>query len=464
MTSLRKTEDPTIEYVFDSETGQEFLASNMLPTDEREISQQRQQAFIEKAEGTPTLLCAACHCPVYPKRTQKVNERNGVTFSHFAGDSKDCEYSKPGSQRNMQVINAMRYNGLKEGDNHKDMKRFLRQSIEADKKHFPQNNIREEKNWYGNLDREKWRRPDIAATYHSKANNQLDIAFEVQLSTTFLSVVAERRQFYLKNNALLFWILKESNTLDPRQFEKDLFYNNNSNLFVVDQETLQLSIENKILTLKCRYLEPTLNGVEIIEAWREKLVTIDQLTIDQQNQQIFFFDYETEKNTLHEAVARVIQRRELKNIRENFATAVESKFRTGDEDLYDELVRILRKHGIDLPTFHTVQAFTALVYSAKDAEPIACRYRNFLEVANWGFKDRPGLFYYFYQVMSHFKNWQYLNALDDKAAQKRYKENRTGWREKQKLAYEQICSGTNGFKRDESVLDLFKLLFPEIGK
>ena len=57
-------------------------------------------------------------------------------------------------------------------------------------------------------DRCEWRKPDVKALYGDKF-----IAFEIQLSTTFLSVIVERREFYLKNNALIFWIFNE---FDPK--------------------------------------------------------------------------------------------------------------------------------------------------------------------------------------------------------------------------------------------------------
>jgi hypothetical protein len=54
--------------------------------------------------------------------------------------------------------------------------------------------------WKGAISGE-WRKPDVRATY-----NDVNIAFEIQLSTTYLDVIVGRRQFYLEQGGLLFWI------------------------------------------------------------------------------------------------------------------------------------------------------------------------------------------------------------------------------------------------------------------
>lgn len=52
-------------------------------------------------------------------------------------------------------------------------------------------------------DRVTWRKPDVQAIYEG-----IPVAFEIQLSTTFLRVIAERRSFYQRNGGLLVWIFK----------------------------------------------------------------------------------------------------------------------------------------------------------------------------------------------------------------------------------------------------------------
>ena len=46
-----------------------------------------------------------------------------------------------------------------------------------------------------------WRKPDVIAKY-----NNLNIVFELQLSTTFISVVVQRDIFYRLNDYFIIWV------------------------------------------------------------------------------------------------------------------------------------------------------------------------------------------------------------------------------------------------------------------
>ena len=64
------------------------------------------------------------------------------------------------------------------------------------------------------------------------------IAFEVQLTTTFLDVVIGRKTFYRNQGALLVWVLAY---FDPgyRQLTVDgVLFNNNANVFVIDEASM----------------------------------------------------------------------------------------------------------------------------------------------------------------------------------------------------------------------------------
>jgi hypothetical protein len=87
-----------------------------------------------------------------------------------------------------EIINALKYNGAKESLAHQRIKEIVRQSLLADARFsIPQ----VEKVWRG-MDRKKWRKPDVQTAWNDRR-----FAFEIQLSTTYLNVVVERRDFYL---------------------------------------------------------------------------------------------------------------------------------------------------------------------------------------------------------------------------------------------------------------------------
>ncbi|WP_407066812.1 DUF6035 family protein [Extensimonas sp. H3M7-6] len=48
-----------------------------------------------------------------------------------------------------------------------------------------------EETWKGSIG--EWRRPDVQAKF-----GDLRMAFEIQLSTTYIRVIAERQEFYLR--------------------------------------------------------------------------------------------------------------------------------------------------------------------------------------------------------------------------------------------------------------------------
>ena len=53
--------------------------------------------------------------------------------------------------------------------------------------------------WTGAFSGE-WRRPDVRAVFEG-----IPVAFEIQLSTTYINVIAQRREFYRREGGLLFW-------------------------------------------------------------------------------------------------------------------------------------------------------------------------------------------------------------------------------------------------------------------
>lgn len=80
------------------------------------------------------------------------------------------------------------------------MKEWIREGLARDSEF---SDVVVEGNWTGALTGER-RRPDVRAMYRG-----LPIVFEVQLSSTYLNVIAERRVFYLQEGALLVWVFAE---------------------------------------------------------------------------------------------------------------------------------------------------------------------------------------------------------------------------------------------------------------
>jgi len=126
-------DEGSVEYVIDQRTGVEHLARKVLPPPGREVAQMRLAVFDDRAHGRPSWICAGCHQRVWPKHGPF---SNGVFFFHFDGQGKDCPYEQTGPRR-LDLVDAMRYNGHKEGPDHKAVKELLIKSLDACPETFP---------------------------------------------------------------------------------------------------------------------------------------------------------------------------------------------------------------------------------------------------------------------------------------------------------------------------------------
>jgi competence CoiA-like predicted nuclease len=121
------------------------------------------------------------------------------------------------------------------------MKEIIAESLRCDPNF---SDVKIEPIWKG-AEANQRRRPDVRACWRGT----LPVAFEVQLSTTFLRVIAERRQFYLSEGGLLFWVFQRFDLGDARLTQEDIFYNNNRNAFVASTDTLEASKKSNALVL-----------------------------------------------------------------------------------------------------------------------------------------------------------------------------------------------------------------------
>lgn len=99
-------------------------------------------------------------------------------------------------ERSQREIDALKHNGAEESRLHRKMKDWIEACLQADGRF---SNIEKEPTWKGPITGEM-RRPDVRTRY-----NRIPIAFEIQLSTTYLDVIVGRRQFYQHEGGLLFW-------------------------------------------------------------------------------------------------------------------------------------------------------------------------------------------------------------------------------------------------------------------
>jgi len=283
----------TIEFVLNKEKGSTVYADSFFLKEENEIFYFRGELQkVIKGIRQPLFVCYYCGQNI------KING-GGQTMKvlHFA-HKKDSDFCHLKTDTNYSAIEIKRlkYNGAKEGPLHFETKNLIKKFIGLNNDF---SNIRVEKVVKSNSNYLEWKKPDISATYKN-----VEVVFEIQLSTTFLSVIVDREYFYKENQTYILWVFKnfEIDEFKQRFTEKDVFYSNNRNAFVLDNEAINLSQQNNDLYLLCYYQKPKIENLKINYDWCFEYVNFNQLTFDEINYKIFYFDVSKEEETLNNEI------------------------------------------------------------------------------------------------------------------------------------------------------------------
>lgn len=296
----------TIQEVLNKENGKTIDADIFFNQSKNEIWKRRiELQEVIKGVREPIFVCYYC--------SQNIKINGGIGLGkkvlHFA-HQKDKGYCilKTDTELTKEEINRAKYNGAKESPLHFETKNLIKQFIELNNDF---SNIKVEKVVKSNTNYLEWKKPDISATY-----KKVEVVFEIQLSTTFLSVIVDREHFYKENQTYILWVFKnfEVNEFKQRFTEKDVFYSNNRNAFVLDDEAIKLSNENNDLFLLCYYQKPKIENLKIDYDWCFEYVNFSKLTFDEVNYKIFYFDVNKEEETLNNeilATQKEIKEKEL---------------------------------------------------------------------------------------------------------------------------------------------------------
>jgi hypothetical protein len=240
----------TIDEVIDVETGEIIKAEAFFNKTESEISEYR--TWLEqsiKGYRPPKFKCVYCNQLLRlagnPKHRGKITH-----FAHLY-DSDDCEIKTKGNL-SKEEIEALKYGNIRESERHIRLKNEIADLLRS----TPNvSNVEIEKRVTSDSPYLFWKRPDVYAEYDGKS-----IVFELQLSTTFLSVIVERDIFYRFNNTFILWVFNFSDNEQYVNFQnlmiKDIYYANKRNAFVFDENAQQLSKETGELHFLCIWFEP----------------------------------------------------------------------------------------------------------------------------------------------------------------------------------------------------------------
>ncbi len=298
----------TIVEVFDNNTGEIKSTKEILEYPEGgEVFEERRRVEEAIAEKSPLYSCVYCHQPVMIRGKQ-----GGYKTLHFAHmkDSDDCPI-KTGQNYSKEEILRLKYGGRKESRLHKEGKARLVDGLEMTD---GVSDIKVEKNLKSLKALDKWKRPDVRCAYHDKK-----LVFEYQLSTTFLSVILERDQFYKENKRYLIWVFRDFKVeIENRRFtDSDVFYGHNRNAFVLDDQALEKTYEEGELHFTCFYEKPTLNeydgGIEV--NMHSALVSLSDLIYDQ-DFGVYYFDFNSEKERLEVRQKEILQEIHVRILKE----------------------------------------------------------------------------------------------------------------------------------------------------
>lgn len=271
----------TIEIVLDVENGQIYHANDFFAKPEHELIHWRRALEESILLGKPRLVCP--YCKQMLKLCGRHDSRGVVSYFSHLYDSDDCEI-KTTTELSKEEIEAHKYGQVCESVRHKELKRAIADALSGEKSlEIGISSVETEKKISSQLPYMNWRRPDVQAVYRGKR-----LVFELQLSTTFLSVVADRDIFYRLNGYYIIWLFNFDNNKEYVNLHnlmcKDIYYANKRNVFIFDNRAQELSIERGELILCCRWLDT--NG----RFSKEEYLSIEQLSFDEESMKPFYVD------------------------------------------------------------------------------------------------------------------------------------------------------------------------------
>lgn len=430
-------DDPAIAHILDCATGTFHDVKDWIAGWRYEQLIPHRLEVRESLDSRPRFRCPHCAVPVYLVS----NQHKRFFFKHQAEDgSCPAQTRSPLSREEML---ARQYHGLKESEPHRRIKALIARSIDADPRF---SDTVAEGQWRSARDPSRWRRPDVQTRGPTGR-----LAFEVQLSTTFLDIVVGRRSFYREEGALLVWVMGSFDPAYRRLTTDDMFFSNNSNILVVDGETATLSERTGQFHVRCHFRRPVRDGARLSDSWESLITPFDALTCEAGPQRCWLFDYEGEAAVLRNAIDR-----ELREALFTFWIAREPLAQPGAEAhrVWDELRRSFGERGIQLPPSpgcdSSIEALLNALVSAREGRPIGWRFKRLVEVGHRIAEGYPHHAAAFAVAIRYFNRTGLLNDEDSTAR----------WRRRRQRMRASLEAGEATFRPERESLALIDILVP----
>lgn len=281
----------TIKTVLNLDTG-DVISANVFFNQNENIIWNHREKCQEAIRGNrpPFLVCEICGQLVQISGGKGIYGK--ITYFKHLKDSDYCPVKTDTKKSRLEILRG-KFNGQKEGLLHIETKNLIYQFLEINRKENKgilsvdvEKINRDKKNFL------EWKKPDVSSIFYDK-----NVVFEIQLSTTFLDVICERQHFYKENETFILWVFKHfEEEADKQRFtQKDVFYSNNRNAFILDEEAIRLSNLNNDLFLLCQYQMPQAKGEAIGYIWKNKYVSLKDLTFDKNSYKVYYYDVNAEE-------------------------------------------------------------------------------------------------------------------------------------------------------------------------
>lgn len=450
---LALAHDRQYDEVIDRDTGMPVSLAQFLGNDSYGEVIERKRVALENdlVQGRVRFICPHCEQAMVLRSVLTRDKSEERFYFRHRIDDGACTGTKGLSPA---AICARKFEHAQEGAQHKLFKRLIEQSIAADAR-FSQ--TRTEARWK-DVDGVRWRQPDVQSVFHGRR-----VAFEVQLSTTFLHVIAERMSFYRRNDGALLWLFRD---LDPEAFrlaEDDIFYSNNRNAFRVGLDTLAQSVQQGRFMLDCAWHQPEFDGQGVLHDQRvSRWVGFDELTFDVSPAGVpraYFYDYDGERAAArqrHEQACQEAACAHDQALRDAMEQVMLTFSMEHDGNVHWQALRQrFKARGFNLPyylygdqgPFYLLQA----AYSAKHGQPVACGLKNLMGLANSLFSRHKDVLWVWVVMLGHYARAKELAAHG----------NVEGWKKKRNQYREGWFRGEDAFAPNRSHDDLLAFLFPE---
>jgi hypothetical protein len=401
----------------------------------------------EGLNNNPRFGCALCATPVYLVASGKKR----FFFRHRREDGSCPSVTRSGLSR--ADIQALKYDGQRESLAHIRIKERIIRSLTCD----PSNSeIVSERQWRSVRDPASRRQPDVQAmTVFGR------VAFEAQLSTTFLDVVAGRRSFYRDEGALLVWIMASFDPDYRRMTTDDLLFSNNSNILVVDEETTARSEGSGTFHVRVHYRVPELAKGLLVDHWKSTIFPFRDLKVDRQEQTAWAYDYQGQSEELIKEEMAASSRAD-DSLRERLFAFWRSRNQqvpdpVSREAVWQGLMSDISARGVTPPTNdrydRAIMGLMNGILSAKEGIPIGWDFKHLVEVAHRicdGYPEHVLTMGYAIRVYGR----ETLISAQDKSGK---------WAKRARSIRKLILEGDQRYLPDEDTLSFLKFVFPEVG-